>query len=177
MTASTALAVRPPVAWHDLPDLATIPALTTRQPWVAAIVRRLKPVENRSWAPYGPAAQHGWMWLHEAGRDAGKFGRRFVTELGHHELAAVPCQPGIVAAVRFGTTVCALPPGDSPDAGPGCQCGPWAFPGECHWPILDVRPLPGRVPCAGALKLWSPTTVTLDAIRALIAPATGRTAA
>jgi hypothetical protein len=140
--------------------LADMPALTVRQPWIAAILDGAKTVENRSWAPPVGRRWDGWMWLHEAARSAGRDARKFVASIGRPDLADVPCQPGIVAAIRIGA-VCAAKSG-------GCECGRWAFPGYLHWQITAVIRLPRRVPCVGALGLWRPTRAVLDQIRAQI---------
>lgn len=144
-------------------------ALTVRQPWAWAIAHGHKTIENRTWLTrdYGHLAIHAAArWDGDGARDrnvikaaetdqedGGYFDPplRVEIELGSGRTTRLLPDPkrfvpGAVIAVAVLADVCT--------AREGCGCGPWAIPGQCHWHLPKVRPLPEPVPCKGRLGLW-----------------------
>ncbi|WP_141576072.1 hypothetical protein [Actinomadura sp. WMMA1423] len=132
-------------------------ALTIWQPWAHAIAHLGKSIENRQWMTHhrGPIAIHAAA---SAGtREQQKRAVGFVARLGNTWTRAVQEEMeirGAVVAVARLTGVCSKSlryPSGRPLA---CDCGLWAFSGERHFRLADVRALPEPVPCRGAQKLW-----------------------
>ena len=122
-----------------------IPALTLWRPWPTCILRCGKDIENRGWA----TKHRGWIWLH-AGKRFDRDALDYAAGEGH-TLSAKPADhpTGIVGIARL-IDVC-----DASVNKRGCDCGPWAMPGQYHWALSDVRTVP-VVPCNGGQKLWLP---------------------
>lgn len=136
-----------------MPDVATMPALTCRAPWVAAIRAGVKRVECRTRPPRNGG---GWLLLHQ-GVAVDRDGDRFVRGLGYDHLADQPRPPGIVAAYRV-DGYC--------DPSTPCEYGGrWALPGRYAWHITDLVALTQPVPCLGRQGYWWPTGPIVDQIR------------
>lgn len=104
--------------------------LVVLQPWAHAIAWSGKDVENRSWRP----ATNLRTLAIIAGRrvDRGAL-EEFAEPDGGWPLGKV------VAVVTIG--------GSHRDC--DGSCSKWAMPGEVHWQLRNVRPLPEPVPCPG----------------------------
>ncbi|MFF2549094.1 hypothetical protein ACFVUY_41935 [Kitasatospora sp. NPDC058063] len=126
------------------PELAQpavdVPALTIRQPWLAAIVAGDKRTENRSW----PTNHRGPVVLHAA--------REFARDGQADPLVrAVLARPG-APALTTGALVATARIADC-HRDTGC-CRPWGLPGLWHWTLADVQALAEPIPAAGRLGLW-----------------------
>lgn len=120
-------------------------ALTIHPWWAAAIVRGLKPTENRSWRPN---LQPGDRLLVHAGvrRASAEDRRRLRVQLlaaGVPDLDLLTAPTGrIVGSVTY----------------LGCdtdQRTPWDIPGCWHWRLGDAQEVLGAV-LPGRLGLWTP---------------------
>ncbi|MFI6158160.1 ASCH domain-containing protein [Kitasatospora sp. NPDC051170] len=119
---------------------ADVPALTIRQPWLAAILAGEKTVENRSW----PTKHRGPVVLHAA--------RALARDAQADPLVrAVLARPG-APALTTGALVATANITDC-HRDTGC-CRPWGLPGLWHWTLTDVQALPDPIPAAGRLGLW-----------------------
>ncbi len=137
-------------------------ALTIRQPWLFAIERLGKSVENRSW-PVPPQAVGTVVALH-AGKTmdwdaefpdgADWRGKGYSLRLGGITSIAriAGCHPRYHICNRTGI--------------PQTVCTPWSIWGQFHWLLEDVRPLAEPVPCRGALGLWTVPEEAERAVRA-----------
>ena len=143
--------------------------LSVRQPWAWAIAHGRKDVENRSW----PTQWHGRLAVHASARwdEDGAYSRQVIKALLEHgqperhfdpPLRVEGYQPGGVPAAlladprRFvpGAVIAVARLVDVCTAMQGCNCGPWAVEGQCHWRLASVQPLAEPVPCKGRLGLW-----------------------
>jgi hypothetical protein len=123
--------------------------LSVQQPWAAAIISGVKPVENRTWATThrGPLLIHAstrpdweapaWAWT-AAGLEPPPADGRFVKK---HRAAAIP------TGVILGSVTLTGVVDDSPSV--------WAQPDQRHWLMSDPEPWPVPVPAAGKLLLWT----------------------
>jgi hypothetical protein len=132
--------------------------LSTKQPWLGAIILRDKRTENRGW-PAPP-----WIIGHDIALHASRkpdwdapLKAWTAARLYPPRLAGITqaqwCRDhaavlGAVLAVA-GIAGCH----HSSNAAE-CRCDRWAAAGQYHWAVDDVRPLAEPVPCNGALKLW-----------------------
>ena len=166
-----------------------IRALTVRQPWVWAIAEQGKTIENRTWQ----TAYRGLLAIHAGARfddDAtmpvDRAERRLRALVAKIRLAHG--SPPDTANLRLSRIIavadltgihhaseCRLPDrspiptlGDLAGGRPGCS--PWAIPGEYHWELGCVRPLPDPVPCKGRLGLWRLPEDVEKAVRAQLEP-------
>jgi hypothetical protein len=132
-----------------VPVNSRIRAVTVRPPWSDCIAHAGKRVENRSWAP---AAWRGLLLIH-AGLTVVDDALPVVAGLlpARHQLVR-----GAVVAVADLTDI-------HPDDG---RCTPWSEIGQYHWVLENVEPLATPVPWTGALGLWTPGEVLLDAVAA-----------
>ena len=163
------------------------PALTIRQPWEWAIEYG-KPVENRSWE----MKHRGPLWLHAGARSrwdpAGEANPLVRLEWEQH-VRRIPGWPGLPSSdVELGrkTTLmpfgavsalaevtgchhsdeCMLPASAVPSGvNAGC-CPSWAFRGQWHIELADVRSLRDPVPCKGMLGFWRLPEAVEKAVRA-----------
>lgn len=114
-------------------------ALSIRQPWAAALLNGLKPVENRSW-PLPPKYVNKPLLLH-----AGKAKPRSAEWSGLLFECAMKCGPllygGIIGEITFGPSVRDYP-------------SEWAEVGLWHWPVVTVRELE-FYPCRGQLGIFN----------------------
>ncbi|MEU3564605.1 ASCH domain-containing protein [Kitasatospora sp. NPDC006786] len=119
---------------------ADIPALTIRQPWLAAILTGDKTTENRSW----PTKHRGPVVLHAA---------RALARDGQADplVRAVLARPG-APALTTGALVATANVTDC-HRDTGC-CRPWGLPGLWHWGLADVQALADPISAAGRLGLW-----------------------
>ncbi|MFJ4192098.1 hypothetical protein [Kitasatospora sp. NPDC089509] len=119
---------------------ADLPALTIRQPWLAAIIAGDKAIENRSW----PTKHRGPVVLHAA---------RALARDGQADplVRAVLARPGAPALMTGALVATARITDCHRDT--GC-CRPWGLPGLWHWTLTDVQALPDPIPAAGRLGLW-----------------------
>ena len=141
-------------------------AITVKQPWAWAIAHGQKDIENRTWGTgyRGPLAIHAGAGWDEDGaydkrvlRALHGFGDRFdpplrVERLGPKTVRLLRDQqltPGAVVAVVDVVGICTVR-----STAEQCGCGLWAAEGQCHWKVVNVRPLPKPVPCKGRLGLW-----------------------
>ncbi len=116
-------------------------ALTVMQPWANAIAHDGKTVENRTWRRdhRGPIAIH-------AGAGWSQNGEGILAEILRRPTPDRAWFPtGCVIAVATVT--------DIHEAADCCE--PWGFASGFHWVLADVMPLADRVPCKGALGLWT----------------------
>lgn len=112
-------------------------ALTVCQPYAELIARRVKPIENRSWATIwrGPLAIH-------AGRSRDWLDEDDETTYPGLVFGAVVCVVELYDCVPLARLPAAL-------VGHEHAHGPWC------WLLRDVRRLPRPVPFRGAQGLWS----------------------
>ncbi|MFG2910912.1 ASCH domain-containing protein [Kitasatospora sp. NPDC048286] len=117
-----------------------VPALTIRQPWLAAILAGDKRVENRSW----PTKHRGQVVLHAA---------RAVAREGQADplVRAVLARPGTPALTTGALVATATITDCHRDT--GC-CRPWGLPGLWHWTLDAVQALAEPIPATGRLGLW-----------------------
>lgn len=147
---------------YSAPSLAGVPALTLLNPWAMAIARLGKTVENRTWAPTGTTR----LLIH-AGKGDDEAGYEYlVHRLGQrYDQLEEWVVPSAIVAVADLARVCHVA-----ETGVRCECPPlWAQPGQVHWLLEDVTPLPEPAPCRGFLGLWHPQRDTLDAVVASLA--------
>ena len=132
-------------------------ALTLKNPWAHLIAHHEKRVENRSWMPWESVdrllihAGKGWdreslYWIN---------GRWGIEPVGVVESAVVA-----VADLAFACDSARR----SESLVVRCPCGPWAFPGQCHWNLTNILTLPEPVPCAGRQGLWRPAPEVVAAV-------------
>jgi hypothetical protein len=148
-------------------------ALSITRPWPALIVRCGKRAENRSWTTRyrGPMLLHAAQsWEPMALTLAAQAQWRLGEDLGVDRLSRRNADhpTGIVAVVEL-VGVCDVTVGT--DLGACLQCGPWAFAGQYHWCLDQVRPLPEPVPCRGALGLWTAPPDVVEQVNAQLASA------
>jgi hypothetical protein len=154
-------------------------ALSIQQPWIWAILRAGKRVENRTWAP--PARIRGQrIALHASkGLDASGFAALSEIIGGGVPSASHLLTGGIVATARLVGAV-RIAPIEDPDGPrnvavelvghldefhPGMVCGsPWSF-GPWCWVLEDVLPLPSAIPGGGKLGVWPVEEPFLEAVR------------
>jgi len=117
-----------------------VPALTIRQPWLAAILTGDKTTENRSW----PTKHRGPVVLHAA---------RALARDGQADplVRAALARPGAPALTTGAIVATARITDCHRDT--GC-CRPWGLPGLWHWTLADVQALADPIPAAGRLGLW-----------------------
>lgn len=115
-------------------------ALTVRQPWAYAIAAGLKPIENRTWT----TRHRGLLAIHASARWDGPDAAARVFELSGQYVMKAPAS-AIVGVAEL-VDVCV--------AREGCECGPWAIQGQCHWRLENARQLVEPVECKGRLGLW-----------------------
>lgn len=141
-------------------------ALSLTRPWPELILRCGKRIENRTWSTQyrGPVLLHAAKSWRD---DALDFAEDVAEHLGQHlGLAMVGALPtdhptGIMGVAEL-VDVCTASQGSDLLA---CQCGPWAFPGQCHWRLDRVRRLQEPVPVAGRLGLWEAPDDLVRAVR------------
>lgn len=123
-------------------------ALTIKQPWAAAIAHGPKRIENRT-QPIPPKHLGTRILIHAgAAEDENALSPEMVREWAMHWRA--------ILAVA---TLASCHQDD------GC-CRPWGFPGQWHWVLEDVRPLPHPPrPVRGQLGLWTVDDDTLAAVQ------------
>lgn len=133
-------------------------ALSLWRPWPELIIRCWKRVENRTWS----TKYRGTLLLHAAKpwqQDAFIVARSVQLAVGDDlnldvvSRRVVDHPVGVVAVADL-IDVCTT--SATADAA-RCDCGPWAFPGQCHWRLTNVRPLPEPIECPGHQGLWIPT--------------------
>lgn len=140
-------------------DLAGVPALTLLNPWAVAVLRYGKDVENRVWPPprrLGRVMLHAGKRWDGAGLPALRL-RGFDDALAH-------VVPSAIVGLADVAGVCA-----AAVEGGRCACSTWAMPGQYHWWLGNVLPLPAPVPCAGRQRLWKPGPDLVDAVVASLA--------
>jgi hypothetical protein len=138
-----------------------LPCLTLRHPWVFAILRLGKPIENRAWRPSESLQRPGELFgIHGGAIPRGRALDEAVDDL--RSLQARGLAPGslrveetfiagIAAVFRFAGTV-----EESDD--------PW-FAGPVGWLLADQVTLPSPVACKGARGLWRPDAIVVAAVR------------
>jgi hypothetical protein len=127
----------------------TLRALSVQQPWSWAILHG-KDIENRSWSTdrRGLIAIHASTKWDEDGRyDRNVRAAWFARNTGEalHRDADGIVRFAIVGVAEL-AGICTRRY--------GCDCGPWAAPGQYHWRLARVRALLSPVSCKGALGLW-----------------------
>lgn len=136
-------------------------ALTLHRPWAALIVEKVKPIENRSWAPPAPQLARGqWFAIH-AGKTWDDACIPFAVENGVAEDWFTPerrVESAIVGVARYDGHVTA-------------STDPWFF-GPVGWQLGDAVAIE-PVPCRGAQKLWRVPADVADAVRAAFRKARG----
>lgn len=146
--------------------LTPMRAITIRQPWLWAICRGGKDVENRSnkrgmaaaaaqFNRPGPVLLHASSrWADAAAED--KVRRLSTVEPGiagaHRADPAWYGNSGIVAVATIADVHTAS---DCYDPTTGAMCSPWADTSTAHIRLTNVRVLPAPIPCPGALGLWT----------------------
>jgi hypothetical protein len=126
-------------------------ALTIKQPWAAAIVAGAKRIENRSWRPGSPLPLQ--IALH-AGFRVDQDGLAFCRSMG------VPVEDLPAGAIVAVATVV-----DIVDS----SADPW-WRGPLGWLLENVVAIE-PIPCAGRLRLWTPSTHIQRAISCRLAAA------
>lgn len=146
--------------------LTPMRAITIRQPWLWAICRGGKDVENRSNRRGSnlAAAQFnrpGPVLLHASSRWADAAAEAKVRRLstvdpgiagGPRADPACYGNSGIVATAVIADVHTAV---DCYDPTTGAMCSPWADTAAAHIHLTDVHVLPTPIPCPGALGLWT----------------------
>lgn len=148
---------------YTRPALIGVPALTLLNPWGLAVTRLGKSPENRTWGP--PPDVHRLLIHAGKGDDEAGY-EHLVTKLDqrYDQLEAWTVRSAIIAIADL-DGVCHVS-----ETGARCQCPPlWAAPGQVHWLLANVVPLPEPVPCRGFQRLWYPTREILDAVAASLA--------
>ena len=114
-------------------------ALTIKQPWVHAILREGKDIENRTWQ----RSFRGWLALHSSAqprRDA-VFPRGIrVPDLNTLDYSAICGVARVVDIVPKSRSKWFWRPGDDST--------------NYGWVLADVTPLTTPIPCKGNLMLW-----------------------
>ncbi|WP_157251095.1 ASCH domain-containing protein [Nonomuraea typhae] len=152
-------------------------ALSIKQPWAFLIASGHKDIENRSkgTSHRGVIAIHASLTLNRGFRipvregavaldEVGGLGNLWEPRYAVDGLAPTPSPllacGAIIAVAEIGHDH------NSHDGQDGCWdrprcydrehgvCSPWAVPGQHHWPITNVRPLPKPVVARGSLGLW-----------------------
>lgn len=128
-------------------DHDTMRALSVRQPWAAAIAHLGKDVENRTRA----TSHRGLVAIHAAKADVDDpdYALDLIGDIAgcsFRDVLAHDVRGHIVAVADLtGCHQCS--------AGP--VCSPWAQPGQWHWQLANIRPLPAPIPVQrGWLGLW-----------------------
>jgi hypothetical protein len=163
------------------------PVLTVRQPWEFAIEHG-KPVENRP----RNMKYRGPLWLHAGARsrfDPVGVRHPLVRLEWEKHVRRVPGWPGLPSSdvelgrkttlMPFGAVAalaevigchysdeCMLPASAIPPGVPAGCCPEWAFRGQFHIELANIRPLPDPVPCKGMLGLWRLPEDVEKAVRA-----------
>jgi hypothetical protein len=143
-------------------------ALTVQQPWAWAIAAQDKDVENRAWK----TSYRGLLAIH-AGR-TGDDGARLPVERAARRFKTIRAESLLAkriseVSLRFGCIVAVATLAgchDERTEEPRNSCSPWGQPGQYHWQLANVRPLPEPVPCKGALGLWRLPEDVEKAVRA-----------
>ncbi len=124
-------------------------AMSIKQPWVYAILRAGKDIENRSWK----RDFRGWLAIHASGQPA--HGARLPSGLPTPNTTTLPYSAicGVARVVDIVT--------ESPSI--------WYWTPEdgtinYGWVLADATPLQTPIPCKGALGLWE---VPPDIFRAM----------
>ncbi len=114
-------------------------AITIKQPWVHAILREGKDIENRSWQ----RSFRGWLALHASAQP--RRGAHFPRGRCVPELDTLPCSAicGVARVVDIVTK----------------SRSKWFWRPEdgatnYGWVLADVTALKTPIPCTGALGLW-----------------------
>lgn len=145
-----------------------IRGLTIHQPWAFAVACATKRIENRAWR-YEPTYR-GWIAIHAGASTGRRDDREYAIGLVSR-LADIPVdivehatqvRSAVIGIARL-ADVCSASV-DTPDL--VCECGPWAFPGQLHFLLADVRPLVREIPCKGALNFWRLPEDVDEAVRA-----------
>jgi hypothetical protein len=132
--------------------LTGVRGLTLKAEWAHAVAHLKKRTENRGWpAPEGIDR----ILIH-----AGKGRDRTAGDTFARHGFLLPTSPVVSAVVAVADIafVC------NGVVKVRCGCGPWAVRGQYHWQLVDVRVLPGPVPCAGRLGLWHPAPEVVAAV-------------
>lgn len=166
-----------------------IRAITLIQPWASLICNGPKPLENRSWKPYG-IARGDFLAIHAGGWSGLKTEQEWDSALQlatrHGLLSSIDVLAGLRAVVdgergRLFKQRCvnyckgAVPYGgvigvarlDEVRTVARTQGGvadPWFF-GPFGWYLSEITPIE-PVACAGAQKLWEMKQDVLDVVRA-----------
>jgi hypothetical protein len=132
-------------------ELAGAHALTLKQPWAELVARYGKPVENRVWPPWPGLStlliHAGKAWDRRA--RAYYHGSGQLGDIATSAIVAVAHVDGACNLSRYCETL-------------ECGCDPaWAQPGQHHWQLRDVYPLPNPVPASGKQGLWRPDSSVL----------------
>ncbi|MUN41475.1 ASCH domain-containing protein [Actinomadura litoris] len=138
--------------------------LTIHQPWANAIASNEKRIENRAWR-YAPT-YCGWVAIHAGAATATQYAVERVAEITGTPVDVVMQRSrarSVILAVARLAAVCSESAGATELV---CGCGPWAMPGQRHFRLADVRPIPSPVPCKGALGLWRLPSHVDAAVRA-----------
>jgi hypothetical protein len=122
-----------------------VKALSIKQPWLDAIVRGEKAVENRSWlAPRWAVGKQIALHASKGYDEDAVFpsaAMRKSWDIEPHQVVR-----GAVLAVA---TIASCHEWCAP------LCSPWGVMDQCHWVLSDVRELGDPLPCRGALGLWN----------------------
>jgi len=148
-------------------ELTGVPALTLLNPWAHLIAHGGKNIENRTWSP--PRSVNRLLIHAGKGWDDGwetSVARERVGDLDDLDGIAASAIVAVVDLVR----VCNLSR-DADDL--RCVCNEWAMPGQLHWWLGNVRPLPFPVPCRGARRLWLPEPGTVISVEKQLAVVSG----
>jgi hypothetical protein len=125
-------------------------AMSIKQPWVHAILREGKDIENRSWQ----RRFRGWLAIHSSAkpRVGGRFPRgRKVPDLKTLDYSAICGVAHVVDIVTNSRSKCYYRPNDGST--------------NYGWVLRNVTPLKKPIPCRGALGLWNVSPGVLRAIR------------
>lgn len=130
--------------------IASLPALTIKQPWAQLIMLGVKDIENRTWVPdhdyRGPIFVHaGMKWDSDPWPDDPALEAFGLTHFTPEKLT----RGAILGTVEIVDVIT-----DSKS--------PWAdhHPLMWHWVLSDPKPLPAPIPWRGQLGLWYPTKFT-----------------
>lgn len=148
-------------------------ALSLTRPWPEIILRCGKRVENRTWTtPYrGPLLLHAAQSWQGNAIDLAEEINRGLVDYGQPSLPVSEVSrradqhpTGIVGIAEL-IGICHARPGRDPaPVGHGCRCGPWAFGGQHHWQLADVRSIGDPIPCRGKQGLWEPPPLVFTAV-------------
>ena len=132
--------------------------LSTKQPWIGAIILRDKRTENRGW-PAPPWIIGKDIALHASRKpdwDAPMYAwdaSGLVPPRVTWQTQARWCRDN-AAALGAVLAVAVLAGCHHASNASECRCGRWAAAGQHHWMLDNVRLLADPVPCDGALRLW-----------------------